>query len=75
MRILYRYTVVGRGAFPLDMLRRDQAWPATQEAIGNIFDEDVTRAVSITGTLPPTLARWESFGWNVRTPIEERILA
>ena len=73
-----RYTVTGRGHFPFDMLRYDQAWPSTSDEAAKLqrFVES-TQAVrrADRGTLTVELAtakkdyhiafeRWKSFGWE-----------
>ena len=70
MRII-EYRVFGSGTFPLDMLRYDHAWPATE-------DDAATITSVITGDTPPLhnvqimlhgytchADRWHSFGWRV----------
>ena len=52
--------------FPLDMLRYNQCWPATQAGIESIMAQDGTE-IEINGIIPPTVDRWSSFGWLVRT--------
>ena len=67
---LVGFTVTGSGGFPMDMLRRDEAWPSTTD--------DALRAelaVRTTFGRPPvsirliglglTPERWQSFGWTV----------
>lgn len=67
---LVAFTVTGSGAFPMDMLRRDQAWPSeTDDALR------IEHAARTTFATPPvsvrliglglTPERWQSFGWNV----------
>jgi len=66
---VWHYKVTGRGYFPADMLRYDEAWP--QEPHKCIFyPADVKnslpeRTVEICGIMEPTQARWQSFGWTV----------
>lgn len=71
-----QFRVTGRGHFPVDMLRYDHCFPATQEAVNGI---DVTRYQRETtevrevelaqyhnGAMPHiTFERWRSFGWSV----------
>jgi hypothetical protein len=69
MKVSY-YSVTGSGAFPLDMLRYDQAWPVTQEAVlgveGRVRGQGGhPRTVQLASHYPPTPARWQSFGWTV----------
>lgn len=70
----FRFTVEGALNFPLDMLRYDRCWPASQddvvrmsEAVNVGFVERTERRFKITlhGIDEPTLERWISFGWHV----------
>lgn len=72
------FKVRGRGEFPLDMLRRDEAVPAdvaSADAIAANYSNDGdtgVRTVSLeAGVGTPTLARWRSFGWPVVDDVEE----
>ncbi len=65
--------VTGRGRFPLDMLRRDCAYPASEVdsyKIDNTFDEHSNWEIKV-GKRPTnrndgfTTARWESFGCKI----------
>ena len=74
-------TITGRGAFPVDMLRYDQASPLTgtdseRIAVSNegdeLFDDSYSSAaftaplfVRVTSKLPATFRRYESFGCKV----------
>ena len=70
-------TITGKGAFPVDMLRYDQASPLTgsdSERIavsdeGNeLFDDSFSSAaftVRVTSKRPATFRRYESFGCKV----------
>ena len=68
----YRYTVAGIGTFPIDMLRYDQAYPDTEQDSGTIYGTLNRRerpdhgngTVNLVGLRPPTLGRWQSFGWD-----------
>jgi hypothetical protein len=75
-----RFVVKGRGRFPVDMLRYDACWPASSEDAGKItrliadadhpdrFSETPVTEVALTvapGYGPPTVARWNSYGWAV----------
>lgn len=69
---LYTYTVEGSLCFPLDMLRRDTCWPASEAtdvpAILATFDIERPRTVTritLVGIKKPTIARWLSFGYRV----------
>jgi hypothetical protein len=74
------YAVVGRGEFPVDMLRYDQSMPASEvDSYGMQFsycfhgESDVRsprvvwlrRLVRDGCSLMPTEARWDSMGWHV----------
>jgi len=69
-RRLYEYHVTGTGHFPYDMLRYDECWPASGDAVGKM-DQDVTlgdrsaRSVKLRSYHPPTVDRWLSFTWSV----------
>jgi len=74
----FRFTVMGKGEFPWDMLRTDQAFPATTEdafAMPKPLDEEgrrMLRAVTLVTRTNrahwlPTFDRWRSFGWMVKT--------
>lgn len=72
-RKFYRYSVVGRGVFPMDMLRYDQAWPRNSWDAAKIglTPEDggylEPRTVALESYKEPTSARWFSFGWVTGT--------
>jgi len=78
--VLVEYPVTGRGEFPLDMLRYDSSWPATQDDVAKI-----TRTLDVMvppgevtvrlrrwvnerdhrrGEFVMSTARWASFGWT-----------
>lgn len=69
------FTVVGRGAFPLDMLRYDACWPARGEDVTAILASAKSgrtpcmqeqRTVRLaTDKQPVSEGRWFSFGWTV----------
>lgn len=61
-----KFTVEGRGYFPLDMLRYDACYPATSEDATNLAAKDF-RKVTLISTIiaEPTAGRWQSFGWQV----------
>ena len=72
-RSLTQFTVQGNRAFPLDMLRHDQCWPADT---GSAFTVGLsqTHAPESPGMHKITLhtwsvgitpERWKSFGWTV----------
>jgi hypothetical protein len=63
---LYKLTVSGRGVFPMDMLRHDEAWPADTYSAFELQDTQRTsggRTVVLYSHREPTVARWNSFGW------------
>jgi hypothetical protein len=76
---MYRHTatITGRGTFPVDMLRYDSAYPATETDAHDVertfFDMSNTpyrikvakRGTSKTDTF--TAGRWQSFGATVET--------
>jgi hypothetical protein len=74
---IYWFTVTGRGLFPIDMLRYDMAWPATDEdavkIVGADFGYDGDGAprhprsirLGCAQTHGPTDGRWASFGWTL----------
>jgi len=61
--------VEGSGSFPVDMLRYDSAFPATEIDSSLVEDHHEHRAVALIvrslNNLGPTEARWESFTWKV----------
>lgn len=70
----FAFTVAGTGAFPFDMLRYDECWPATSVAanavamdVRDVRARDSRRAVPLLTNrrAGPTIRRWESFGWRV----------
>ena len=71
-RFFHKFTVQGGGAFPVDMLRYDNAFPASERESGkmdvHILDR---REVSLacwqnSYRWQPEELRWESFGWVVK---------
>lgn len=76
------FVVRGRGEFPIDMLRYDSCVPATEKDVmrmlNTLYGSDVyvegpinrdvklRRFYPVGGTAAPTVARWVSFGWEVR---------
>lgn len=73
------FEVEGTGAFPIDMLRYDACFPATQESAVDMVltrheDPDQYRAkrrvrlrsyAVVKANAYPTEDRWKSFGWVV----------
>jgi len=69
-----RYTVSGRGTFPVDMLRYDSAQalaPVEVETPTELATFAAVRQVRIVNAHGCTPARWSSFGWSVHNDIEE----
>ena len=63
---LYRYSVRGCGAFPLDMLRHDRACPDKGEDVIAMECTDNERTIClISHFTAPTKPRWQSFSWPV----------
>ena len=77
------FTVRGRGAFPLDMLRYDAAYPASSPdalVIEKTFRERLEGFTSVwtvhlqtRSEIGPTPGRWQSFGWQIG-PHEEVVI-
>jgi hypothetical protein len=63
-----RYKVTGRGPFPIDMLRYDRVYPASEGDSytmgGEIGADQGSRTVEVEGR-GCTPARWLSFLWAV----------
>lgn len=68
-----KFQVQGRGTFPIDMLRYDACYPAT-EADSHVIELTRTpgyrgeKMVTLKMSDPkrkPTTGRWSSFGWTV----------
>lgn len=67
---LFEFTVEGRGAFPLDMLRYDSCHPRSSDDVAGLDSPDRgERKVTLLHIGPrewhPTGPRWSSFGWVV----------
>lgn len=63
------FTVVGRGPFPIDMLRYDSAWPMDTNDASEITKSYVSNfkwevRLNTADRMAPTRGRWDSF--NVR---------
>jgi hypothetical protein len=56
--------VEGFGQFPIDMLRYDRAYPASEKDSG-IINETGVRTVQVIMDHEPTIQRWASFCWKV----------
>lgn len=68
---LHHATVRGSGIFPVDMLRYDSCYPASQEDASKLLDDDyreirISRTSELKGSTF-TVARWQSFGWQCDT--------
>jgi len=70
---MIQYRVCGNaGTFPMDMLRYDHAWPATEDDAHTIHsclsgDTPILHRVQIVlFGLTCHAERWNSFGWEVR---------
>ncbi len=66
----HQFKVVGAGRFPLDMLRRDQCFPASEDDANRAMNDKAIRIVELKAYTErdlfyPTVGRWESFGWKV----------
>lgn len=66
----FEYWVTGTGQFPWDMLRYDQAWPATSEDAVKLTDGPTSwnagrRSIKLKSFSQPTIDRWSSFIWSV----------
>jgi hypothetical protein len=68
-----KFTVKGRGPFPVDMLRYDQCIPYQPDDTRKLEADATEETREVTLTIPkgaasihyPTVGRWSSFGWNV----------
>lgn len=61
----YTYAVEGRGIFPEDMLRYDEARFASKFEREIADEGHAQRRVKIEGARKPMIDRWQSFGWTV----------
>ena len=65
----HSFSVVGKGHFPLDMLRYDACWPDSPDSVARLEANQIhieTVQVDLIGNRAPTVARWNSFGWSVK---------
>lgn len=67
---VHTFKVIGRGAFPLDMLRYDECYPTRGQDVDMLDpSSDSDEAVQLRAvhhrTWEPCAGRWESFGWEV----------
>lgn len=76
----FRYTVTGRGGFPVDMLRYDRATPRREEdssLITSTLQHTHSRPpngpeIQLCSRIkPPTEGRWVSFGWGVLGKVDK----
>jgi hypothetical protein len=67
----FKVTVRGNGQFPVDMLRYDRCWPASEQdsyKMSRDWAEGVRDVVLLTDhdrIWQPTVGRWRSFTWEV----------
>lgn len=60
------FEVRGSGNFPLDMLRYDECFPASERESANMAATGKRVVALCTGKkFAPNTARWASFGWSV----------
>ena len=63
----YEFTVIGKLAFPMDMLRYDSCWPVNGDSVANMSAESRgLKIVTLRSLHEPTDARWSSFLWTVQ---------
>ena len=65
----FYFVVQGRGIFPEDMLRYDQAWAVTGTNIGpdpeHVVQKERSVILASWEKAVPSLQRWSSYGWVV----------
>lgn len=68
----YYFTVKGRGHFPHDMLRYDEAWAVTgiDRLADGLHQGERTIILATHNQHTPTADRWASFGWSI---VDQRI--
>ena len=61
------FTVTGSGPFPLDCLRRNEAWPSSPDAVAAIAAPRGRRSVRLGSVTRggPIAELWASYGWTV----------
>lgn len=60
------FEVVGRVAFPMDMLRFDQCWPADVIDAAKInVGKGQLRVIKLYSHKDPTAHKWSSYLWNI----------
>lgn len=66
---VFRIKVLGRGDFPVDMLRYDRCVPERSEDVFSVDTRNDGRSVQLLQycltKAGPTVDRWKSFGWSV----------
>jgi hypothetical protein len=65
------FSVIGRGRFPIDMLRYDNCVPASENDAISIETGKDMRTVRLRrfvtdNTNGPAVGRWQSFGWDIK---------
>jgi hypothetical protein len=78
---VFKYTVMGKGEFPWDMLRHDMAYPAdtvsamrlqrSSEQDRHLLREVTLITIAHRKAWLPTFERWRSFGWFVKSTVHE----
>lgn len=68
----YTFHVLGRGPFPIDMLRYDMCRPKSESDSATIVRsflprDGQERRVTLVGPKAPTEFRWGSFGWALES--------
>jgi len=68
-----KFTISGRGNFPLDMLRYDCCYPSSPQDVSKIEGRE-PREITLIAANPfaPTKGRWASFGWTATNGEEVR---
>ena len=60
------FSVIGKGFFPLDMLRYDACFPDSPDSVFHLtLNHKEPKQIDLIGNRRPTKDRWASFGWNV----------
>ncbi len=64
---LHRFRVTGKGAFPLDMLSRNQCFPDTDQGAARINStwNHIPRSINLLAIEPPRLDEWKTCRWFV----------
>lgn len=68
---VYCFTVEGNGPFPIDMIRHDRCWPASQEQVTALAPHSRSilygepRRVELRSHSEPNEGRWRSFQWQI----------